>query len=259
MFLINKSKNMILGNIADKIEQSDKNFYITNTSFLDLNERSLFANSKIENQSISTEFWGGYIDPERCILINYPKSLYESLEEVISIQNPLSVLRVTKDKNTRELTHRDFLGSLLSLGIKRQLIGDILVSNNSTDIIVLSEIVEFLLANYTKAANLNLTVKEVPIDELSIPDQKYEIFRETVPSLRLDNIVSSGFKISRTNSIQFIKSGQVFVDNIEIKKIDFQVKVNSRIILRKHGKIIFSEIAGKSKKERIWIEIKKYL
>ena len=158
-----------------------------------------------------------------------------------------------------KLTHRDYLGSLLGLGIDRSVTGDILVREDGADIIIVPEISGFLLAEYNQAGRIHFSTEVVPLTELTVPESRKEIIRDTVPSVRLDSIVSSAFRLSRAKAAEAIRGGIVSVDHIECLKPDMRVEEGSVIVLRGKGKTVLRSIGNESKKGRLWIVLEKYI
>lgn len=201
---------------------------------------------------VRTLFYGGYEDAERVVLINLPD--YARLAD----NNPLTVIRACKAEGSRDLTHRDYLGSLVGLGIKRELLGDILVREDGADIIVLSDIAEFILSNYCKAGRTALSLSQHHISELIVPKIKRTRITDTVASLRLDSVTASAFGLARGKAAEAIGRGIVFVNHLEVTKPDFQVKEGDKITLRGKGKACLTEIGGRSRKDRVYITIERY-
>ncbi len=247
-----KEDNYLHAQVTEKIKKCENQYIETHTDFLDGRQQALVTSMNKFSQDIETLFYGGYDDAERRIFICVP--LYSTLEEC----QPLTVIRVMKTPRSRELTHRDYLGSVLGLGIKREKIGDILVREDGADIIVLKDISEFLLLNYTKAGRTDLSISEVPIDQLIVPEVDKKILKDTVASLRIDTIVSSAFSLPRSKSVEAIKRGVVFVNNLEVTKVDFQISEGDKITLRGKGKVNLIEIGGRSKKDRIYVTFEKF-
>ncbi len=265
-----KEDNFFLGQLADKIDQCENKYITTYTNFMDGHQQSI-ARIYCRKNFIPTEdedryspgdmgsipatrsiFYGGYRDAERVILINLPD--YAFLET----ENPLAVIRATKAEGSRDLTHRDYLGSLIGLGLKRELLGDILVREDGADIIVTSDIADFVLMNYCKAGRTNLSLTRCDIKDLIVPERKTQIITDTVASLRLDSIVASAFNLSRGKASEAISRGIVFVNHMETTKPDQQVGEGDKITLRGKGKAVLSEIGGKSRKDRQYIKIERY-
>lgn len=201
---------------------------------------------------VRTSFYGGYEDAERVILINMPD--YFDLER----DNPLCIIRAEKTAGSRELTHRDYLGSLLGLGLKRDMIGDIIVRSDGADIIVMEDIADFILMNYYKAGRTSLSVSRLPISELIQNERKVTLVTDTVASLRLDSVIASAFGLSRGKAAEAISRGIVFVNNMEITKTDFQISEGDKLTLRGKGKAVLAEVGGRSRKDRQYITIERY-
>ena len=223
---------------------------------------------------VRTFFYGGYGDAERRVLVILPE--YAQISDVVppACQDsksqiddvaipedcPLCILKVrTKGGMSRKLTHRDYLGSLLGLGIKREKVGDILVLDDGADIIVLKELSEFLAVNYEKAGRTNLNVEICDITALDVGKINIEERRDTVASLRLDSLVSSVFGISRGKAQEAIKMGLVFVNSAQVSKADMMLDEGDKIVLRGRGKAVLREVAGRSKKDRIYVVFDKYI
>ncbi len=252
--IMKKEEQLILAQAEDKIEQSRTRGYITWTPFLDSHQQSVLRKALArEDTGVSLEFYGGYDDAERVILACAPP--YLQLEEA----EPLTVLRVSRVKSGgKPLTHRDYLGSLIGLGIRREMTGDILVREDGADIIVLRDIAEFILNNYNKAGKTELSVEQKSIGELIVPPVRSVTVHTTVASLRLDNILSSGFGISRTKAGAAVRAGLVSVNHTEAEKPDMNVGEGDLVTMRKSGRIRVTQVGGRSRKDRVYVTLEKY-
>lgn len=265
-----KEDAFFLGQLADKIDQCENKYITTYTNFMDGHQQSIARIHCRKNFIPTTDedryepgdmgsipatrsiFYGGYPDAERVILINLPD--YAFLEN----ENPLTVIRATKAERSRNLTHRDYLGSLIGLGIKREVLGDILVRDDGADIICMDDFADFVLMNYCKAGRANLSLEQVDIKDLIIPERKTQIITDTVASPRLDSVVASAFGLSRGKASEAISARRVFVNHMETTKPDQQLTEGDKITLRGRGKAVLSEIGGKSRKDRQYIKIERY-
>ena len=254
---------LLIAGIEDKHEQCEERYMITNTAFLDVRQRSA-AEGYIKKCRIRNGiFRGGYPEAERCILIFLPE--YIDMGEAPEIffkdepgEDPLAAVRVTKPNKAGELSHRDYLGALMGLGIKRECIGDILVRPEGADIIVLQEICDYILLNFSKAGSVYLDVERISISQIKRPEQRFKEKIDTVASLRLDNMISLAFNLPRGAAANGIKAGLVFVNNLQIEKTDHQVKEGDVISFRGKGKFFLAEIGGKSRKDRQYVKINIY-
>lgn len=251
-----KEDQILLSSMVDKFRQASEMYMPTSSHFLDMRQRTLVQNqwrNLGKGQSdIRLQFFGGYDEAERVVACYLPD--YAGMESL-----KLSVIRASAPSRGRQLTHRDYLGSLIGLGIKREFIGDILVDNNSADIIILDDIKEFLLTNYDKAGRTTLELETVPIDELHLPDLKSKIIKDTVASLRLDNVISSAFGTSRSKAAEAIKRGVVFVNSTQVMKVDSSVSEGDKLVLRGKGKAYVRKVGNRTRKDRIYIYIERFL
>ncbi len=262
--VINMTEKEILVSYAlEKKQVAYENSMITNTKFLSIDERTDMACLERKFSSdVRTFYYGGYDDAERAVAVFVPS--FFDIEDGIcdffknnNYENPIALIRLKKDRFS-SLSHRDYLGALIGLGIKREVLGDILTLDDGCYIFCLKSMAEFICRNLVKAGRG--TVECYVADNFDLTDYKvnFEEIFQSVASLRLDNVISSSFGISRTSAAEAINKGIVYVNSVKALKSDFQVKEKDRIVLRGKGKAILSEITGFSKKGRIHIVIKKY-
>lgn len=157
------------------------------------------------------------------------------------------------------LTHRDFLGSLMGMGIVREKVGDILVGEDEADLIVLDSVASFLLESWISAGRAKLTVSEIPGEYLHIPQVRCEEVRDTVSSLRLDAVASTGFRLARGKAAALIESGKVQVNWRECTKPDHLLAEGDTVSARGFGKFELTEVGGTTKKGRISIVVKRFI
>ena len=268
-----KEDDLLIAIIEDRIQQTQDRYMITSTGFLDMHQKKValdYCRSHRIPDALQAKapsdvrylFYGGYDEAERCILCFLPEyvqmadaSMDTAQEHAIpaEVRDMLSVIRVTTPKGGRALTHRDYLGSLLSLGIDREVTGDILVRQDGADIIALQEMADFIELNYRKAAHQNLSAAIIPIDQLDPGIIDFKEQSDTVASLRLDNIVASAFHLSRAKAAEAIRAGLVSVNSMEALKTDMLIEEKDKIVLRGKGKVILSEIGGTTRKDRTFV------
>lgn len=259
-----KEDNMLLAQIEDKIDQCGEQYMMTVTGFLDLRQRTLAEGLCRTRKGLSYAFYGGFEDAERSVAVFFPDYMNVSAGADAYFdknpeENPLAVLRAQAESKQRALTHRDYLGSLLGLGLKREMIGDILVREDGADILAARDITDFLLYHYGKAGRINLDLSVVTVADLIVPDARTEEKGDTVASLRLDNIIASVFPMSRGNAAEAIRSGLVFLNNAQVQKPDAAVKEGDKLVLRGKGKAVLKEVGGQTRKERIFIRYIRWL
>lgn len=198
---------------------------------------------------------GGYPDAERQALLFLPDWLEE---EYVQQEEYFSALRCSWFKEDK-LTHRDILGALMGMGVRRDTVGDILVGEDSCDLVVAPSVAGFLKDNLRSAGRVRLKVEEIPLSELRVPKQERKILRDTVAALRLDSVAAVGFSISRSKAAELISSGRCAVNWQDIAKCDLSVKAGDVISCRGLGKCRLTEVGGLSRKGRINITVERYL
>lgn len=191
-------------------------------------------------------FFGGYKNSERKILGLF----YDSLDED---SFPLSALEFSF-RRCDKLTHRDFLGALMSLGIERETVGDILVEDGRCIVFVKSELEDYISSQIFKIGNVGVKIK--PADLSDIPKGR-GISENTlvVSSLRLDNIVAAVCRLSREKTRQLILSGSVCVNYAETKNVSCNLKPDDVFSIRGKGKFILRAVFGTTGKGRLKISV----
>lgn len=255
---------ILLSHALDLKIRADENSMITSTNFLDLRQNSLLRTlEKNSAQNIKTFYYGGYNDAERVCAIFVP-SFFEVGKDISDYfnlypeDNPLCLLCITRDKFS-VAGHRDYLGALMGLGLKREVVGDIIIEDETAYVITLKKNSAFICDNLKSVGRATVEAVECEFSRLSERKENYAEVTAFIASERLDNIVSAAFSLSRNNSVGFIEKGLVFVNSVEILKPDYKVSVGDKIVLRGKGKAIFFSINGKSKKDRLHITLKKYV
>lgn len=248
---------LITAKIEDRIAQCRDGWYVTATGFLDSHEQALATAASRHAAGVRAYMYGGYEEAERRMLVCVPSDLPLSAEE--AADGLIRVLRVTKPAISRDLTHRDYLGSLLGLGIERRLTGDILVRPDGADVFIVPEIENFLLQEFHRVGNTEVKVQAADAAEAIIPEARVEFIKDSVSSPRLDSIVSSAFRLSRSKAAEAIRHGIVSVDHVEVIKPDAILSEGAAITLKGKGKAVLEEIGGESKKGRTRVVIRRLL
>jgi|GEM_PF-173055 len=183
----NGDERVLLAHILDKCEQSRNRNIPSATDFLSPAEQRS-AQDLLHAAAIhdGCAFCGGFERAERRMLLFLPDWQEEADESEY-----MTALRCTYRKEDT-LTHRDFLGSLMAQGVTREKLGDILVSEGSCDLIVSRDIAPYLLQNVTSAGRVKLSVSEIELSDLSVPELKVKEIRDTVSTLRLDAVAGRG-------------------------------------------------------------------
>lgn len=248
-FALNDEEKLTFSKVYDLYARCLNKDIYTYTSFLTPSEMAKISMAFKGEENI--EFYGGYEDAERNILCFTPFCDYGEKEY------PITKLKIyTKDK--RVFSHRDYLGSILSLGIKREKIGDILILDTFAVCFCHTEIADFLIYNLKKIAHSNILVEIFSESCYNFIKQFKEV-NYTVASMRLDAVVSAFTKKSRSTSLDLIKKGYVNVNYMPIENASHQLKDGDIISAKGFGKAIINTENALTKKGRINITVKYYV
>ena len=245
---------VLLAKLWDKISAGIRRNIIANTCFLSPREQEMAR--FLFGAEPGLFFFGGYEDAERKMLIYLPEYLDEScLHEEDA---PLICLHaVFFEEDT--LSHRDFLGALMGAGIARETVGDICVGKGYCDFFVTAEIAPYVEQNFFSAGRTKLHLSPIALQDAQIPEPEVKEIKDTVASLRLDSIVSSGFRIGRSLAAQHISAGKAAINGLPCEKPDKAVAEGMKISVRGLGKIKLASVNGKTKKDRISVVIHRYV
>ena len=251
---------LCLSQVLDKIEFCESREKLEYTDFLDMYQVALVENFLRRINFKNYQLFGGYEDSERKILIVYPDKYNDSMIEK-NYSKMLKILRIElPEEEFGKYSHRNYLGGIVKLGLRREKVGDILVSNQGADIVVVSDFAEVLkqeLPSLTRFENSKIEIKE--ISDIIKKEVKIEEVSIIVPSLRLDNIVSDLVKSSRSKAKQIIEQERVFVNGQNETKMAKQVKIGDIITIRGKGRFIVKEQTGTTRSGRAVLKIEKYI
>lgn len=244
---------ILLARLWDKISAGIRKNIPVSTCFLAPRElemaRYLFGNLT------GLYAFGGYENATRKMLVYLPDYL---TEESIGEEAGLCCLRATFYEGDT-LSHRDFLGALMGAGIGRETVGDICVATGSCDFFVTKEIATYLLQSLESAGRTKIKLKEIPLKEAYIPQPEVQEIRDTLASLRLDSVISAGFRISRGSAGGYISAGKATLNGLPCEKPDKAVEEGAVLSVRTLGKIRLKAVGGQTKKGRISVIIERYL
>ena len=245
---------MLLAKVWDKINAGLRRNIMANTCFL--SPRELEMTRFLFGDLPGLHAFGGFEEAERKMLIYLPDYLEE--DALYAVDSPVVCLRATFFQED-SLSHRDFLGALMGAGIGRETVGDICVGKGSCDFFVTEEIAPYIQQSFTSAGRTHLHMERIPLAEASIPEPEVKEIKDTLASLRLDNVISSGFRIGRSLAAQYVNSGKAAIDGLPCEKPDKAVAEGCKISVRGLGKIKLTAINGKTKKDRISVTIHRYI
>jgi RNA-binding protein YlmH len=249
-----------LSQVLDKIEFSKTREKIEYTDFLDMYQVSLVENFLRKINIKTYQLYGGYEEAERKVLFVYPEKYDEKMLEK-NYDKILKIVRVTLPEEEKgQYSHRNYLGGIVKLGLKREKVGDIIVQEQGADIITLEEFSGILkqeLPSLTRFENSKINVEE--IQNLQKREVKVEQVKIIVPSLRLDNFVSDLARTSRSKAVQIMEQERVFVNGQNEKKASKQVKLGDIITIRGKGRFVIKEFDGTTRSGRTVVVVEKYV
>lgn len=226
---------------------------VTFSDFLNLNEQSL-VNTQISSFSgVAVEYFGGYSEAERVIAAFYPPTVG------FSWNYPVCCLKIEPKsaKFSEPLTHRDYLGAVLNLGIERTVTGDILVQDQAAWMFCHTRISDFLIENLSRIRHTAVTVSRAD-NPAEIPGPRLVPVSGTCSSIRLDSLIALAFRASRSSMVSYISGGQVFVNGRQITSNGYEPKEGDIVSVRGKGRFLFQGASGQTKKGRISVRLLRY-
>lgn len=248
-----KEREFFLKRMLDLSDRADRQQTYTCSNFLTPLEQGQLLSSK--EQFFPFYMTGGSDASIRKIVVFGNSSLFG-----YPFDDPIRVLRISpkSDKFTEELTHRDYLGALMALGIDRSLTGDILVREKEAFVYVLESIIPFLSENLTAVKHTQVVCRET---DAAIPqlELRYETLTGNIASERLDLLVAFLTGSKRDAAKNLLSSQKVFLNGYLKESPGQKVDPGDEITIRGYGKFIYDGIRGESRKGRLFVSIRKYV
>ncbi|MBE5957894.1 MAG: RNA-binding protein [Lachnospiraceae bacterium] len=251
---MNKEEKFLESRILELAQRCyQKNIY-TYSDFLNLNEQNILNSFINKLPPVNFELTGGNVYAERKIVAFIPE--FAGYEENL----PIEIIKIAplNFKFSDKLSHRDYLGAILNLGIDRAKIGDIIVKNDVAYVYAIEGIVSFITENLTRIKHTSVMCEVYPLSDIDTTPEMAEV-RGTVQSVRLDSVISLAFGTSRSSIVGNIEEGRVFVNGKLITSNGYQVKEGDIVSVRGIGRCRYDENLGVTKKGRNLIKISKYV
>lgn len=247
----NKERSLREARVADCIRQCFDRSVPKFLGFLDASGAAT-AVSIAKKENARYMLFGGYEDAERVYFGAFPEWCDPNEQ-----QFPIVRLKI-KNKSQRALSHRDILGALMSAGIERDTVGDILAGDGDPILFVAEGVAPHVIAHVDRIASAGVEIVRDEGGELP-KTGSFEELCGTVASLRLDCIVAEVANCSRNKAVELITSGMVAVNGLEAAKITAEIKNGDKITVRKFGKFVVDSTDRITKKGRIAFEYRKYI
>ena len=202
-----------------------------------------------------------YLNRVKKELKNVKYNMYEPFigATKVILYNKMPNIKIYEIISSNDLRHQDILGTLYSLNISDEMFGDVVIWNNRYFIIILSSIDNYIKSNLTSIKNSKVDLIEKDPYYLKDYKQEYEEFNIIVPSIRVDVIVSKIINSSRSNALEKIKNGDIYLNYELLTKPTYMLKENDIFSIRKYGKYKFNGIINETKKGNIIVNISKYV
>ncbi len=244
-----KEERPLIDQIIEWKENIRNHFVHKLTDFLDPREQQIIASIIGQDEEITFSFFGGTENAERKRAFLYPRYFEPHMEDY-----QLSAFNVHYPHKFVQLSHRDLLGSLMTLGLKREKFGDIYIQEE-IQIIIASEISSYVEASLQSIGRASVRLEPIPLEKLHIVQEEWIEKSITVSSLRLDVILSEIYQLSRSKIIPFIDSKRVKVNWRIVEDRAFLLQAGDYLSVRGLGRSKILAIQGKTKKDKWRLQI----
>ena len=227
---------------------------VTYSDFLNLNELNILHTIPKNELFSQFETFGGYSDAERQMVSFLPDAFY------YSNNYPITILKIEplQKKFSEDLSHRDYLGAILNLGIERCKIGDILIMEKCAYLFVHKTMADFVMQDLTRIKHTCVKISLVEEQEFYYTPDLQEI-KGSVASVRLDSLLSLVFPASRSKLVTLIEAGKVFVNGKLITTNSYHLKEGEIVSVRGMGRFKYNETLSQTKKGRYYVSVSKYI
>jgi len=246
----NDDEKILISRIIDLHRQAQKNFEVETTQFLNGHELSL-VQRVLGEMGVCFSAFGGCEECERNVVCVFPSNPYD-------FNFPIDVIKIF-GRDLQSLSHRDYLGAILALGIKRNKIGDVLIGEDCAYLFCLNDISNYIINQLEKIGSKSVKLQIWSSDKLPSIQKKFKEISTTVSSMRLDAVISAGYNISRGEAVSLIKAGKVTANWQVMQSPSFEASQNQIISAQGFGRIEVFSIRGETKKGRIALTIRKYI
>lgn len=253
----NGEERLLLGRVLDRLSDAQNRSIPAHTQFLSPGEQASVQDLLAACGHPRHLMFGGFSGAERAVCVFFP-DWQEEEDFLADGEGPVCALEAAYSADAG-LSHRDFLGSLMGLGITREKLGDILVWPGRAQVLLLREALPILLSQWESAGHWKLKLREIPLDQLEVRPPQVKAIRDTVSALRLDAVAACGFSTSRSKAAELISAGRVSLNHRECAKADRAVAEGDVLSCRGLGKCVVKEVLGQSKKGRVMIVMERYI
>lgn len=224
----------------------------TATDFLSLHEQDYFYQVKKELPPVYAMLSGGNSISERKMALFLPE------EDYAGEFSPIAVLKLSpvNIKFSDELTHRDYLGALMNLGIERSVLGDVMIDGQTAYLYCKETMADYIIENLYQIRHTSIRAERIAKNVEIAPE--FEEIKGSVASPRLDSVLALAFHSSRSQLSGLIEGKKVFVNSRLTESNSYQLKNGDIVSVRGYGKFVYKETLGTTKKGRQYVSLHKY-
>ena len=249
-----KEIQQLKNRLRDLAERSYTQGIFTFTGFLGLSEQEIFWHQERELRHAEYALEGGCQGADRVVI-----RFGSEAELGYTVPFPIVCIHISplQQKFADDLSHRDFLGALMNLGIDRSTLGDIKVGDKEAYLFCLDSISDFICENLTQVRHTHVRCT-VTQDFAAIPQEEPEVINIQVPSLRVDAVLSRVYNMSREKSLELFRTGKVYVNGRLCENNSRLLKTGETVNARGFGKFSLSSEPRETKKGKLAVEAAVY-
>lgn len=244
-----ETRDLLEAKLRDCIKRADRRPCFL--GFLDESESVYCEEALQRRKGVFWLLWGGYEEAERNMLGFFPEYLEPSPQAF-----PVAALTLTYRLEDR-LTHRDFLGSFMALGIERSVIGDILVGEGRSVAFLRREMLSYFCENLRKIGRVGIRLSEGAEEPLPGRREFLEI-SGVIASERLDCMTALLCRTSREKAAGLIAAGAVMLNHRETLSVSERLAEGDLLSIRKYGKFVIDQLGPLTGKGRLSVKCRKY-
>lgn len=249
--MADKEEQMLIKRFCELAEKSYTRSMFTFTPFLGLQEQDALWKAVRQTPHASVSLWGGREECERQMArFGDPEELgYEEEFPIVCL-----LVSPRQEKFAQALSHRDYLGALMNLGIERDTLGDILVQEKKAYLFCAGSIAPFIEESLNQVAHTNVVCRitdSIPAVCMEEPRREEHL----VASLRIDGILSKVYGMSRNQSMELFRSGRIYVNGRSQENNSLQLRQQDKVSVRGYGRFVFEGVKGETKKGKIRVGV----
>lgn len=246
-----ETEELLKKRFADLAQKCYQKNQYTFTGFLGIADAACFYEIEKELSYVPYRFWGGYEDAERVMLRFGSKELLGYEEEF-----PIISLKVTpvSAKFADTLTHRDYLGALMNLGIERSTLGDIIIVGKHAFLFCTDKMAPYIMENLDRVRHTNVRCQiagKIPESTITRMERK----SVQVSAARADSIIAKVYNLSRSESVDLFRAKKVFVNGRLNENNGGQLKPDDKVTVRGFGRFRFVGVSGETRKGKLNVEV----